>query len=344
MSGNTQGMVQNAVSHIHLHGYLTPFCAFCHSAILLSRSIATSKKGQSMSFSSPARPSRRGFTLIELLVVIAIIAMLSAILFPVFQSIRENARRTACMSNMKQIGLAVQMYLQDSDERLFVRVAKSSANVGSGRSGTVISSTANPVAYAQAQWWNLMMPYIKNNGVYSCPDDSSPPLSADALGNLTLPRSYVASCTAEDLTLAQLDNPTQTIVITEKWGLVDNGVGPTGTKVNNETWMEPFDGDECQAGSDANLSGGCLDSQPGYPVGMVKMANRHAGGLNSAFFDGHAKWLRPTDIWQSADLTGCTLIHEYPSTQPGSEVCDQSYAACTAPASRNLCNTFTYTN
>jgi prepilin-type processing-associated H-X9-DG protein len=70
------------------------------------------------------------------------------------------------------------------------------------------------------------------------------------------------------------------------------------------------------------------------------MANWHQGGMNSAFFDGHAKWLRPATIWQSADLTGCTLIHEYPSTQPGSEVCDQTIAGCTAPVNRDMCNTF----
>lgn len=58
-----------------------------------------------------------GFTLIVLLVVIAIIAVLAAILFPVFQSVRENARRAACQSNMKQIGLALTQYLQDADER-----------------------------------------------------------------------------------------------------------------------------------------------------------------------------------------------------------------------------------
>jgi prepilin-type N-terminal cleavage/methylation domain-containing protein/prepilin-type processing-associated H-X9-DG protein len=298
------------------------------------------KKGHFMSFESLARQSRRGFTLIELLVVIAIIAILAAILFPVFQKVRENARRMACMSNMKQIGLGVQMYIQDSDERLFFRPATSLAKVGSGRSGAVIT---DPVASAQAQWWNLMMPYIKTNGVYSCPDDPLKPTSVDANGNSTIPRSYVASCTAEDLMLAQLDNPTQTIVITEKWAYKDNGVNLTAPTPNNESWMEPFDGDECQAGSDATTSGGCLDVRPGYPTGMVKMANWHNGGMNNVFFDGHAKWLRPTDIWASPDLTGCTLIHKYPSTQPGSEVCDQSYSGCTAPVNRDLCNNFTYT-
>lgn len=279
----------------------------------------------------------RGFTLIELLVVIAIIAVLAAILFPVFAQAREKARSIACMSNMKQIGISVQMYIQDSDEQLFFRPANSSARVGSGRSGVVITNT---IAYDQAQWWNLLMPYVKSNGVFSCPDDPVKPLSPDANGSSTIPRSYVASCTAENLTLAQVDNPASTIVITEKWGYVDNGIGATGTKVSSETWMEPFDGDECQAGSDVNSSGGCTDAQPGYPVGMVKMANWHQGGMNSAFFDGHAQWLRPTTIWQSADLTGCTLIHQYPSTQPNSEVCDQTISGCAAPVSRNICNNF----
>ena len=64
----------------------------------------------------PRRRSLQGFTLIELLVVIAIIAILAAILFPVFQKVRENARNASCQSNLKQIGLAFTEYTQDSDE------------------------------------------------------------------------------------------------------------------------------------------------------------------------------------------------------------------------------------
>ena len=227
----------------------------------------------------------RGFTLLELLVVIAIIAILAAILFPVFQSVRENARRTACMSSMKQIGLAVQMYIQDSDERLFCRVAKSSTSTGSGRSGAFIDSTLNPIGYAQAQWWNLMMPYIKADGVFSCPDDAAPPLSPDSSGSNTIPRSYVASCTAESLSVAQVDNPTQTIVITEKWNKVDNGTGVTGIKVNNETWMEPFDGDECMAGSDApaNAANSCLATEAGYASGNGENGELAQGRYEQCF-------------------------------------------------------------
>jgi prepilin-type N-terminal cleavage/methylation domain-containing protein/prepilin-type processing-associated H-X9-DG protein len=281
--------------------------------------------------------SRNAFTLIELLVVIAIIAILAAILFPVFSQAREKARSIACLSNTKQIATAVQMYVQDYDERLFFRAARSAARVGAGRSGVVIT---DPIAYAQAQWWNLQAPYLKSVVVLACPSDAVKPLSPDANGNNTIPRSFVASCAPEYLTLAQVDQPADAIVITEKWGYVDNGVGPTGVTLNNETWMEPFDGDECQAGSDAISSSGCLDVRPGYATGMVKMANRHQGGMNSAFFDGHAKWLTPGAIWQSADLTGCSMIHMNPSSQPGSEVCDQTIPGCAAPISRNLCNNF----
>src|SRR5437763_14870133 len=96
------------------------------------------------------RPSRNGFTLIELLVVIAIIAILAAILFPVFAQAREKARQTACASNMRQMGLAVQMYLQDYDERF------------------PLAATA-PTPTTFLNWHHLVDPYVKNKQVWICP-------------------------------------------------------------------------------------------------------------------------------------------------------------------------------
>src|SRR5438046_3137064 len=108
---------------------------------------------------------RAAFTLIELLVVIAIIAILSAILFPVFAQARDKARSTACLSNMRQIGTAITMYVQDYDERVFFR---STANIDSTRIHTATSG--NPL-----KWWNMLMPYVKNGQVYQCPSDSPKP-------------------------------------------------------------------------------------------------------------------------------------------------------------------------
>lgn len=107
------------------------------------------------------RTSRRAFTLIELLVVIAIIAILAAILFPVFARAREAARKTSCLSNLKQIGSAIQMYSQDYDENLpSVRFA----NYPDGLWGSP--------AWNDYQWgyiFTLTEPYIKNTGVLKCP-------------------------------------------------------------------------------------------------------------------------------------------------------------------------------
>jgi len=92
--------------------------------------------------------TRKAFTLIELLVVIAIIAILAAVLFPVFAKAREKARQTSCINNCKQLGLAFMQYVQDNDEKL-----PSSNNYGS-------------------DWAIHIYPYVKSSGVYACPDDS----------------------------------------------------------------------------------------------------------------------------------------------------------------------------
>lgn len=104
-------------------------------------------------------PRRFGFTLIELLVVIAIIAILAAILFPVFARAREQARRTACLNNMKQIGTALQMYAQDYDEMFPLRYGDGDPTHGDYEHGV------------QRTWKNMLFPYIKSVPVFKCPSN-----------------------------------------------------------------------------------------------------------------------------------------------------------------------------
>ncbi len=112
-------------------------------------------------------PVRRAFTLVELLIVIAIIAILAAILFPVFARARENARRSSCQSNLKQIGLGILQYSQDYDEQMI-----------SGQSGGVL-------------WKELLQPYVKSKQIFACP--SNPNQSSMATN---YPISYGPNCDA----------------------------------------------------------------------------------------------------------------------------------------------------
>ncbi len=111
---------------------------------------------------------RRGFTLIELLVVIAIIAILAAILFPVFARAREKARQASCLSNLKQIGLGTLMYAQDYDELLPRWYYDMGA--GNGPTDQLGSAWAAGGRYA---WQNLLNPYIKNTQLWICPSNSA---------------------------------------------------------------------------------------------------------------------------------------------------------------------------
>ncbi len=118
---------------------------------------------------------RRGFTLIELLVVIAIIAILAAILFPVFARAREKARQTSCLSNVKQISLAGQMYIQDYDECL-----------------CPYGDHACPVGPDCKNWWEMMEPYMKNQQMLLCPSCS--PHADYGRPDYSIIYSHVAGC------------------------------------------------------------------------------------------------------------------------------------------------------
>ncbi len=147
---------------------------------------------------------RKGFTLIELLVVIAIIAILAAILFPVFARAREKARQASCLSNVKQIQLAILMYVQDYDEKFFL-----------GR------QTMGGRYY---YWYHMVQPYVKNNQIWYCPSHDKS-MSAVAYGWNIYGRTYgngmgyydgaPRTYTGERLTLAEIPKPASTIDIAD---------------------------------------------------------------------------------------------------------------------------------
>src|SRR5205809_3728644 len=109
-----------------------------------------------------------GFTLIELLVVIAIIAILAAILFPVFAQARDRARQATCLSNIKQLSLGVLMYAQDYDEQLLYRPTEQHCQWR-----YICDTPKEPRWYLN--WWDVVLPYTKNNQIYYCPSAAPMP-------------------------------------------------------------------------------------------------------------------------------------------------------------------------
>ena len=236
-----------------------------------------------------SRPAaRHGFTLIELLVVIAIIAILAAILFPVFQKVRENARRASCQSNMKQIALSVTQYTQDYDEKF--------PNGNANYNGQGIG------------WAGEVYPYIKSVGVFKCPDDStSPATAAGPRGGIRQPCSYALNhnitATSGTGNLSQMNAPANTIMLFEVQGsqveLTDpneadslNGFGYAG----NGGYLD--NGQSTRYGNGANYATG-PEGNPAYVDTTATPSNktgRHTDNSNLAFVDGHVKYLRGSAI------------------------------------------------
>lgn len=231
--------------------------------------------------------------------MIAIIAILAAILFPVFAQAKESAKATACLSNTKQIGTAVQLYIQDYDDRLFYRVGWKNS-----RSGYILTTDAQ-------RWWNLLMPYEKSSQVFRCPSDSQPTMSADATGVKSIPRSYMALSTSESLSGGQVEFPVETIVVTEKWS------------ERTDSWIEPFLGN---MGPDANDK-----------TKMSVTANRHMLMINCTFFDGHAKRTKPAAIQHSKTLSGCSLMFNNPFSDYAGTTTPTVYTSSGNSATPNLC-------
>lgn len=230
-----------------------------------------------------------GFTLIELLVVIAIIAILAAILFPVFAKVREKARQTSCVSNLKQIGLALAQYTQDNEETLpYARID---------------GLTNGPIP-----WHAAIYPYVKSTQVFKCPDNpatsnitNTPNAATGAPG---IPVSYVAvggdtvggsqsfyggpvampyfiagsgCCSAPAAAIAQFVAPATTILVGETRSTY------AAPRQDPEFWTNP---------TDMRMQG-------------------HSGQTNFLFADGHVKSMKPT-----ATLTSTLSMWNVNNTVP----------------------------
>jgi len=253
-----------------------------------------------------------GFTLIELLVVIAIIAILAAILFPVFAQAREKARQTSCLSNTKQLGLALNMYVQDYDEHCVLN-----------NDNTWFEKPVGSGFFYINTWMSLIQPYIKNAGVYVCPSasastglyaaydysDSSPwktgPMTGSLAAAFTLNNYYNYDSTYGGIFQ---DSPISLAAVDASSGLVFCSDGGQSTR----TAWDP----EQIVTQGAGIAVDPTGSVPyAYAIGTYSQGalfGRHMQGLNNVFFDGHSKALRLNELVRSKyDASVGACIYQY---------------------------------
>jgi prepilin-type N-terminal cleavage/methylation domain-containing protein/prepilin-type processing-associated H-X9-DG protein len=270
-----------------------------------------SSQGKASAFSIDGR---HAFTLIELLVVIAIIAILAAILFPVFAQAREKARQTACLSNLKQMGNAVMMYAQDNDEIL-------PATGWQGPCTNPQTLVTNDTFFSGVYAFPLaIQPYVKSYGVLVCPSDSEQG-GFEKKGSNCYEQQLIqmkvpgASVGIKDTATGLRD--VLPLSYAGNYKLCKSYVNVPGTTVARGTPFEMISLSDAKypanlfyltdVGSlvSTNMAGWYII--PGYGnsgngTGRWERGGRHAGGRNWIFCDGHAKWAKDPVFTGSPDL------------------------------------------
>ena len=204
------------------------------------------------------------FTLIELLVVIAIIAILAAILFPVFARARENARRSSCQSNEKQISLGVLQYTQDYDERLPYAINNGFALGQNNR-----------------YWWHVVQPYVKSFQIFKCPSNADSRIvgATDPFTSVAVDaQAFSAYCANYG------------IIVT------DNGNASANPSMALASIVSPAERIYFGDATGVNIAASPWTvGTPNTPPGnWDRVATTlHLEGANYAFADGHVKWLKP---------------------------------------------------